>query len=272
MLEHIRGRSQTISSLVASLDDLSNFVSHARDLTSLSVFNISTTDRDEVPLTPEEMGGGRMSTLTKWRRLSDLRLRPMLHNNALLKLVDWLLEPRSLVDLSHVEILHITAGEDVVNRLLRTIGSSLKQLKLHLPDATPDFNINWEFNTALKFLNLRFLDMSTGLMTSTDLPWFLRFLSSIKASNRLEKITLGFIVYEDTFYEEYRFVWQQVDRILAGAQFEFLQKLDFAIWVSDEDMNIEKDSAVVNRICMSTVSAFPLLVERGVSVEARQMI
>ncbi|KAF8495360.1 hypothetical protein JB92DRAFT_3146955 [Gautieria morchelliformis] len=265
-----------------SFNDFLNFVSHPRDLTSLVLTEFTWTD--EEPLTPEETGDGGMLTWNKWGRLSELRLVSLISPNTVLVLVDWLLGPQSPADLSHVETLDIVPQGDAVNRLLRTIGSSLKHLELHvLPRcfSTLNFNINLEFNTALKFLELGTLDMSESFANSTDLTWLLRFLSNIDASNRLEEIRLEMEIRKDTFEQEDCLAWKPVDRILADAQFRFLQKLYFMISLAPEDDGVYSlDSEMsLDRLCdsldrlgdfvsMSVVSAFPLLVERGVSVEA----
>jgi hypothetical protein len=121
-LEHIVSRSQTLRWVLQLLSitkleigsgyfrsfDFFNFISHARGLTSLSLSDIRTslTDGDPlIPGEPEEMGDGRM--LTKWGRLFDLRLSSYSDPSTLLALTEWLLGPRSLVNISHLERLHI---------------------------------------------------------------------------------------------------------------------------------------------------------------------
>jgi hypothetical protein len=281
----------------SGFDDFFNFVSHARDLTSLVLFDTRTSLTDEGPLTlgdPQEMGDGRMLTRNKWRRLSDLHLVSYVHPSTILVLVDWLLGPRSLADVSHVEILHIAPAGDAINRLLHTIGSSLKELHLHLLPDSPcewllilncvpssnfvearlNFDINLEFNTALSLLQLTSLDMSKGIAISTDLVWLLRLLSSINNSNRIQQIELGLTVRPDRFKQGECVAWGQVDRILTGGHFKFLQKLDFSIWMfHDEEEDYESlDSEECDLVCTSIVEAFPLLVGRGVSVEAQPVL
>jgi hypothetical protein len=65
-------------------------------------------------------------------------------------------------------------------------------------------------------------------------------------------------------------VWKQVDRILADAHFKFLQKLEFGIWLFGDDDRL-MDSKEYGPVCTSLVATFPLLLERGVSVEARSV-
>jgi hypothetical protein len=280
-------------------DDFFNLISHARDLTSLVLIDTRTSSTDQGPLTlgdPQEMGDGRMLTGNRWRRLTDLRLLSYVHPSTILVLVDWLLGPRSLADVSHVEILHIAPPGDVINRLLHTIGSSLKELHVHLPPDFPcewplvlncvpssnfieaklSFDINLEFNTALSLLQLSSLDMSKGIANSTDLVWLLRLLSNINTSNRIQQLGLGLTVDPDDFDEgECVVAWGQVDRILAGAHFKFLQKLEFSIWMFDDEEEADYeslDSEVCDSVCTRIVEAFPLLVGRGVSVEAQPVL
>jgi hypothetical protein len=116
--------------------DFLNFISHARDLTSLSLYDIKTPSTGQAPLTPgdrEEIGDGGMLTWNKWGRLSDLNLVSYFNPVTVLALVRWLLGPPSRADISHVERLSIVPHEEVVNPLLQTIGSSLEHLELHLP-------------------------------------------------------------------------------------------------------------------------------------------
>jgi hypothetical protein len=117
-------------------DDFSKLIAHVGDLMGLSLSDFRTSLTDEAALTSgdrEEMGDGRMLTGNQRRRLHELSLMSYAYPSSVLVLVEWLLGPRSLVDLSHVETLGMTPQGDAVNRLLQTIGSSLKFLRLHLP-------------------------------------------------------------------------------------------------------------------------------------------
>jgi hypothetical protein len=119
-----------------SEDKFLNFISHARDLTSLSLYDMEILSTDQAPLTPgdgEEMGDGGILTCNKWGRLSDLKLVSSLNPVTVLALIRWILGPPSRADISHVERLRIILHEEVVNTLLQTIGSSLEYLELHLP-------------------------------------------------------------------------------------------------------------------------------------------
>jgi hypothetical protein len=113
--------------------------------------------------------------------------------------------------------------------------------------------------------------MSEDLATWTELTWLLPILSTISSSNRLEQITVQFDVGVDNFEQVDCLSWKEIDRILADAHFQFLQKLEFHLWfLSDIDSGHDRlDSKQVGElVCTSIVAAFPLLAERGVSVEA----
>jgi hypothetical protein len=119
-----------------SLDDFSKLIAHVGDLKGLSLSDFRTSLTGEAALTSgdrEEMGDGRVLTGNNRRRLHELSLMSYAYPSSVLVLVEWLLGPRSLVDLSHVEVLGMNPQGDAVNRLLQTIGSSLKFLRLHLP-------------------------------------------------------------------------------------------------------------------------------------------
>jgi hypothetical protein len=131
-------------------------------------------------------------------------------------------------------------------------------------------NINLEFNTALNLLHFTSLDMDADICNPIVLPWILRILSSINTSNRIEEITLG-IITEDVMFEPVNCLpWKQVDRILADAQFQFLQKLVFNINNFDNgDDDLGDYRPADFWACTSIKAAFPLIMERGVSVEVR---
>jgi hypothetical protein len=117
-----------------SLDELSNFISHARGLTRLALSGMGNSWPDEVALmsgNQEDMENERRLDWDKRGRLSELHLM----SSRLLDTVhvDWLLGPRSPAEVSYVQTLHIHPLGYAVDRLLRTIGSSLEFLKIHLP-------------------------------------------------------------------------------------------------------------------------------------------
>jgi hypothetical protein len=126
---------QIHSGRFGSLDDFANFISHARSLTRLvlSSMDISWPDDEEALISGYQEDMEDVGTLDwdKRGRLSELRL--MSYRLVDSVHVDWLLGPRSPAEVSHVQTLHIHPEGDAVNRLLRTIGGSLRCLKIHLP-------------------------------------------------------------------------------------------------------------------------------------------
>jgi hypothetical protein len=118
-----------------------------------------------------------------------------------------------------------------------------------------------------------FLDMTQGIATLANFTWLLRFLSSIKTSNRIEQIKVALRIQGEIFEPGDCLVWTQFDRILADTHFEFLQTLEFSmdLYPDDDDERDSLDDTEYSSVCTSIVAAFPLLAERGVSVEvARQ--
>jgi hypothetical protein len=114
--------------------------------------------------------------------------------------------------------------------------------------------------------------MSERLETWTELTWLLPILSSINTSNRLEQIGVQLEFGVDDFKQVDSLSWKQIDRLLADAHFKFLQKLEFRLWfLSDIDTGYDglDSKQTGDLVCTSIVAAFPLLAERGVSVEAR---
>ncbi|KAF8512172.1 hypothetical protein JB92DRAFT_2830869 [Gautieria morchelliformis] len=202
--------------------------------------------------------------------------------------VDCLVGPRSPLEVSHIETLLIddlggryggvSKYGDTLNRLLPAIGSSLKHLRLHVPynawDGRPDFDINLEFNSNLKCLHLTNINLM-----SHNFAWLLRFLRNIATLNQLEHIVFDVIIGGDTFAPEDSSVWEQVDCLLARNEFKLrqLQTLDIKFSVEDIkrvkgiecDEREEAEKAWCDVIGQSMVAAYPLLPERGVSVNAQ---
>jgi hypothetical protein len=114
------------------MDDFTNFINHARGLTSLSLNYINTSWVPEQPLESER--GEDNNQRPEPHRISHLtRLDMMCRDNSVF--VDWLLRPRSHFGVSHIHTLHIYLPEEdaSVNRLLCAIGSSLKHVSIILP-------------------------------------------------------------------------------------------------------------------------------------------
>jgi hypothetical protein len=126
-------------SFFANMDDFSSLLSHAEGLTGLSLAEFYTSWGE--PVSPEGSSRGRDTKeqgvySDRRRHLLDLRLQV----NNYSEFVNWILGPHSLLDVSHVQTLHIThhsrSEEHIINHLLHAIGGSLKHFKL---DAAKNF-------------------------------------------------------------------------------------------------------------------------------------
>lgn len=126
-------------SFFASMDDFSSLLSHAKGLTGLSLAEIYTSWGE--PISPEGSSRGRGTKeqgvySDRRRHLLDLRLQV----NNYSEFGNWILGPHSLLDVSHVQTLHIKhhsrSEEHIINCLLHAIGGSLKHFKL---DAAENF-------------------------------------------------------------------------------------------------------------------------------------
>ena len=118
-----------------SMDDLGGLLSHAKGLTCLSITEITLIRYD--PLQPPTHGDTELG-----EAYSNHRQMPLLDFHfknspwGYFQVVDWLLGPRSPLEVSHVRALHVRHGmEDAhtVNKLLYAIGSSLRHLELKKP-------------------------------------------------------------------------------------------------------------------------------------------
>ncbi|KAF8510437.1 hypothetical protein JB92DRAFT_2940018 [Gautieria morchelliformis] len=114
------------------MDDFMNFISHARSLTCLLLYpDAMWMSQNPVALDDTQADDNKHTERCCISRL-DMRFRC---NNP--GSVSWLLGPRSHLDVSHIHTLHIylpdEAKDDSFNRLLCTIGSSLKHLCISLP-------------------------------------------------------------------------------------------------------------------------------------------
>jgi hypothetical protein len=113
----------------SNMDDLTNFINHARGPISLSL-DFSTSHQ---PL--ETKQGEDNNQRSEPLHISHLnRLDMRCNNNSVF--VNWLLAPRSHFGVSHIHTLHISVPMieyGSVNRLLRAIGSSLKHVSIAVP-------------------------------------------------------------------------------------------------------------------------------------------
>ncbi|KAF8519846.1 hypothetical protein JB92DRAFT_3094813 [Gautieria morchelliformis] len=112
------------------MDDFTNFIYHVRGLMGLS---LSYIDTSWVP--PQSLQAEDNKEKFERHRISHLtRLDMMEKDNSVI--LNWLLGPRSHLDVSHIHTLHIHLSpepeDDSVNRLLCAIGSSLKHVYIIL--------------------------------------------------------------------------------------------------------------------------------------------
>jgi hypothetical protein len=122
----------------ANMNDFSSLLSHAEGLNGLSLAEININCWHWEPVSPEvssqERDTKEQGVHSRRRKpLRDLRLRT--HNYS--EFVNWLLGPHSLLDVSHIQTLHIThpfrSQVDIINLLLHTIGGSLNHFKIEAP-------------------------------------------------------------------------------------------------------------------------------------------
>ncbi|KAF8519460.1 hypothetical protein JB92DRAFT_2004332 [Gautieria morchelliformis] len=170
------------------------------------------------------------------RYLSHLNLELAMQSN-LDVYVDWFLGPGSPFEISHIQNLRVNrlsaTDEKALNRLLRTIGSSLIQAELNVPNQwlylTLGFDIKLEYNSNIRFLSLSNIYIEDTVDYGTcGTAWLQRFLSNIDASNKIEQIKLG-VFCTHTFGEVYSAPgWGQIDCILAG-KFRELEEVDIRV-------------------------------------------
>ncbi|KAF8475414.1 hypothetical protein JB92DRAFT_1895693 [Gautieria morchelliformis] len=115
------------------MDDLTNLINHARGLKGLSLayLDISCVPRYRLKTKQEEDNKQRFEQ--NRIHLTSLNMRYGNNNSAF---ISWFLGPRSHLGVLHVHTLHIAlhgTEEDSVNRLLRTIGGSLKHVSIIQP-------------------------------------------------------------------------------------------------------------------------------------------
>jgi hypothetical protein len=119
-------------------------------------------------------------------------------------------------------------------------------------------------------IRLTFFEITKGNGTSTNLAWLLQFLSNIHPSNRIQLIQVGMVINGGPFEPGDCLAWTQLDRVLADTHFKFLEKLEFSTGITRDDDNayhLPRDPQY-RSACARMVAGFPLLVERGISVQA----
>ncbi|KAF8519825.1 hypothetical protein JB92DRAFT_2897112 [Gautieria morchelliformis] len=237
------------------VDELADLLYLAQDLKSLELYDIRTVG----PWHPLELWTLKEDVRDDQRgHLSDLQLC----FGDFTVLFALLLGPRSPWKVSHIQTLQIRspAREYDVDRLLRTIGSSLKHFRLdmfhdcrHDRPREPGWAVNMEFNSNIQSLCLANIHISSIAITtlSTQLQ---RIFSNVNASNLLEQLRL------ELFFDDVEEVpadwsaWKQVDVILAGTNFGFLRRL--YIEISSE---VEHEPGLVYEVCNQMVAMHPLL-------------
>ncbi|KAF8532015.1 hypothetical protein JB92DRAFT_1795366 [Gautieria morchelliformis] len=190
--------------------------------------------------------------------------------------VDWFLGRRSRYE-PHIQTLCVDnlRHEDAkaLNRLLRTIGSSLKHLEFYVPSqygrgGKPEFDIKLESNSNIRFLrltNIHNLGYDVMSRKSLEMIWLLRLLSNIDNSNKLEQIQLEMIL--DCSYGGPCSASGGPGEVdcLAG-KFQKLQKLDIKFFFITRERH---DTFACSEIRQRMLDAYPLSVGRGVSVDVR---
>lgn len=120
-------------SLFANIDDFASLLSRTKGLARLSLADIGLYSIE--PLAHEDHGAEveERSASHRQRHLVDLHLEISHHS----VFVDWLLEARSPLDVTHIHTLyimkHCKPDTNAINQLLRAIGGSLKHLQLYTP-------------------------------------------------------------------------------------------------------------------------------------------
>ncbi|KAF8479950.1 hypothetical protein JB92DRAFT_3042054 [Gautieria morchelliformis] len=252
-------------------DDFTNFINHARGLTGLSLILV---DVSWVPRRPLETKQGEDNNQMFERNrihLTSLHMRPRWrHNNPVF--INWLLGPRSHLDVSHIHTLHIghpDAGDASVNRLLRAIGSSLKHVSIIQPYSSKAcVFVNLAFNVNIEVLSLVDMDMRGDSLSTLR-----RVLSTIDASNRIHHMELrmdplgrvgGFVDWA---------AWEEVYSVLAGPHFQFLRVLYINIepehGAPDHHPHLHGDPVV--EMSKDMVARHPSLATRGVRVCSEQI-
>ncbi|KAF8507492.1 hypothetical protein JB92DRAFT_695921 [Gautieria morchelliformis] len=213
------------------MDDIINFINHARSLTGLTLaglypFQTDTSRMSRNPVALEDtQANDNMKQRFKRRRISHLTRLDMMFGSNNSVLINWLLGPRSHLGVSHIHTLHIrlpnTSADDSVNQLLCAIGSSLKHAFFSMPR---NFRrpINLAFNVNIEILSL----VHTG-MDSNILSTLRRALSTIDVSNHIHHMELRVDpICRDNLVDWA--VWEEVYSIysiLVGPHFQFLQVL-----------------------------------------------
>lgn len=123
-------------------------------------------------------------------------------------------------------------------------------------DEGSNADISFKYNSGIKFLHIKNFDVDRDAWD--PFPWLLHLLSSIRETNQLEEIRLE---VDATNRSMDWSAWKEVDCTLASAHFECLRKMNILVWVHGDQY--------LYKSCEILVRCFPLLTEKGVSVDVR---
>ncbi|KAF8511979.1 hypothetical protein JB92DRAFT_3117551 [Gautieria morchelliformis] len=249
------------------MDDFTNFINHARGPVGLFLYHINTLwdpphsfklETKPAEDNKDKFEGYRICHLT--------RLDMMCRDNSVF--VNWLLGPRTHLDVSHIHTLHICLHEtdnDSVNRLLRAIGSSLKHISIFLLDEYPVL-VNLAFNVNIEVLSLVRMDMGHKCLSTLR-----RLLSTVDASNHIHHIALCVDPLCFGLARVDREAWDEVYSVLAGPHFQFLRVLDININITPGGFPGNGRNESLLQESKDMVAAHPLLATRGVRVSLCQL-
>ncbi|KAF8497005.1 hypothetical protein JB92DRAFT_2988070 [Gautieria morchelliformis] len=246
------------------MDDFTDFINHARGPIGLYLGHIDTSwvppqsfkvETKQVEDNKEEFERHRISHLTRL----DTGCRSVF--------VNWLLGPRSHLDVSHIHTLHIhlPKKDDSVNRLLCGIGSSLKHVSIILPHVLLVL-VNLAFNVNIEILSLVQIDMGSDTLSTLR-----KVLSTVHPSNHIHYMELRVDPFYDYNTQLDWAAWDEVYSVLAGPHFQFLRALYINIEVGDVAWNCPHKPAEVVEQSDIMVDDYPLLETRGVRVSSSEL-
>ncbi|KAF8498419.1 hypothetical protein JB92DRAFT_972552 [Gautieria morchelliformis] len=238
------------------MDDFMNFINHARSITGLALRQAVNWRMSQNPMALEDTQADDNKQRLQRCCISRLDIRLWDYRPAS---VNWLLGPRSHLDVSHVHTLHIylpaEAKDDSFNRLLCAIGSSLKHLfiSLRYPSSVP---IDLAFNVNIETLSLVNRDMLRGSLYTLG-----KVLSTISASNHIHHMELSMDFFHGSTLQVDLAALEDVYSVLGGPLLQFLRVLRINI-VTFTGFDCETAVGVSREM----VAAHPLLATRGVRV------
>jgi hypothetical protein len=176
--------------------------------------------------------------------------------------IDWLLGPSSTFTVSHITTLDITGPPDgkAINPLLSAIGGSLELCRFNAGSrgygSKQMVDIDFDLNPNIRYLHLRMISADHNGPWS----WVLHFFSNMRNADRLEVIELDVSIPNGRLDMA---SWRDIDPILAGPGFPFLQELVINLLVGFlEDPWYRMHDHVVHSL--------PLLERRRILVNVRR--